>query len=373
MENVENIKNADELKVLNTEDIKNKISYSLTLDSKILLNEIATNIKDSETVMDNYKDVLMSLENLALIESEDIVEFAINLYNGITKLYADYPDIEATYEKSMGVVVNEYNTIIKEIPDDRINEFVKATEDKSSDAILEKYLEIQQELQVKMKLKPECKFKMPKYYTVNVDYFDEQGTVYSQVIVFNRVINPAQDIEILGVLKYLIDEELVNCLDEHPLLTIEINKEAIAKIALIYKEFMMQIDKPIISVLQALNLGYQESFAIYKVKYTINLVFDETAIANTVEMAYTQLYCKLFEDNVDRTKTYSRENIKYEIRNIMPNVSWSRYGKYNRLIPYRKEQLAFNRAILIANSTFPHIISNEKIAPDEDILKSLYI
>jgi len=370
---LENVENVEESKVLDSGDVENVISYSLTLDSKMLLNEIAINIKDSDTAMDNYKDVLMSLEHLALIESDDIVEFAIALYNDITKLYLDYPNIEVKYEKTMGVVLGEYNALIKIIPDDRINEFVKATEEKSSDSILEKYVEIQQELQLKMKSKPECKFKMPKYYTINVDYFDEHGTVYSQVIAFNRVIDPVRDIEILGVLKYLVDEELVNCLDEHPLLTVEINKEAIAKIAFIYKEFMMQIDKPIISALQALNLGYQESFAVYKVKYTINMVFDETAVADTIEMAYTQLYCKLFEDNVDKTKTYSRENIKYEIRDLLPNVSWARYGQHNRLIPYRKEQLSFNRAILIANSTFPQIISNNKLAPDEDILKSLYI
>jgi len=350
---------------------KEKDKYTLQLDSKIILNDIAINVKKNLKNIPNSRNILELLRDIALVTNDDIVAYAISLYNNITSLYALYPDLDETYEEKMQVVLDEYNATIKLIPDDRIEEFVNATERKTSDSILEKYIAIQKELQDKMNEDEDYAFVMPKYYTFNVDYYDEQGTVYSQVIAFNRVIDPSKDIEILGVLKYLIDEKVINSLNEYSLLTVEINKDAISKIAKIYQEFMMQIDKPVISALHALNLGYQESFAIYKVKYSINLVFDENVKADTVEMAYSQYYCSLFEKYIDNTVTYSSNIDMNDIKNVLPSVSWSRYGQHGRLIPYRKEQLTFNRAVLITNSTFPQIISNTKLPPKDDILKSL--
>lgn len=347
------------------------LMYSLSLESKIELNKIATAIVEDKT-FDKKQLTLVSdkLEEIATLDNASLVDYTIALYKTITNLYEIYPTIDDLYAEGMQIVLDEYNVAIKTIPEDDLDKFISETSDKQTDEYEAKYLSIASGLKHQL---GKSDFAMPKYYTVNVDYFDEHGTVYSQVIAFNRVLDKSRDIECIGILKYLIDNNIVDSLTKHPILTIEINKGEISKLAEIYQEFMMQIDKPIISALQGLNLGFAESFAVYKVKYSINLIFDETAIAQTVESAYSQLYCMLFELHVDKKETYSK-SIQYEnIDEVLPDVAWATFGQHGRLVPYRKEVLNFNRAVLIVNSTYPNIISIDKMPPASEVLKSLNI
>jgi len=81
----------------NTDEIIDTDEYSLSLDSKKVLNAIAVDLKEN-TEMDNASEVIDKLEHIALVSNIDIVGYAISLYDDITLLYELFPDIEDHYD-----------------------------------------------------------------------------------------------------------------------------------------------------------------------------------------------------------------------------------------------------------------------------------